>query len=141
VRVDLALSRVPEHYVNLGVLSKTSPGQISTVEGGSLLYHEIVEEGIEASPDLTPMQLSAQLRRMQEKAQLQPEIAAYLQVPRALHPTPYTPHPKPGKGERERLTHTLCARAHTHTHTHTEAQDNASTQSRVKFLKTSALFV
>ncbi len=121
----------PEHSVNLCVLSKKSTGQISTVEGGSLLYHEIVEEGIEASPDLTPMQLSGQLRRIQEKARLKPEIAAYLQVPQALHPIPYDREREKvrvrGGGReayacvrgRERGIHTLCARTHTHIHTHT----------------------
>ena len=39
-----------------------SSGQITTVEGGSLLYNEILEEGIQPSPDLTPMHLSGQLR-------------------------------------------------------------------------------
>ena len=53
---------LPTTWCMLCNLEFATAGQINTIEGGSLLYNEILEEGIQASPDLTPMHLSGQLR-------------------------------------------------------------------------------
>eukprot|EP00802_Teleaulax_amphioxeia_P022296 Tamp_22728.p1 GENE.Tamp_22728~~Tamp_22728.p1 ORF type:complete len:282 (-),score=23.69 Tamp_22728:33-878(-) len=101
-----------------GAVHLVLDGQINTIEGGSLLYNEILEEGIQASPDLTPMHLSGQLRRMQEKARVHPEIASYLQTlrtaPRRKHsddPTLNPPYPATRRPQPTR-TLLLCERWH-----------------------------
>jgi hypothetical protein len=82
------LKRLPQGFlersaVQNGAIQRVLEGDIGTIEGGSLLFHELIEEGIEASSDLTPMHLSGQLRRMQEQAIVDPEIAAIIQALRA----------------------------------------------------------
>jgi hypothetical protein len=83
------LKKMPQGFlldrsaVQNGAIQRVLEGDIGTIEGGSLLFHELIEEGIEASADLTPMHLSGQLRRMQEQAIVDPEIAAIIQALRA----------------------------------------------------------
>jgi len=51
-----------QSLVQGAAIARVLDGEIGTVEGGSLLFHELMEEGIEISPELTPMNLSGQIR-------------------------------------------------------------------------------
>mmetsp|Transcript_73201 Transcript_73201/g.107430 ORF Transcript_73201/g.107430 Transcript_73201/m.107430 type:complete len:260 (+) Transcript_73201:10-789(+) len=101
-----------QSLVQGAAIARVLDGEIGTVEGGSLLFHELMEEGIEISPELTPMNLSGQIRRMQETSRVHPEIAAYIQALRAQSHLQHDALNLPRSTDRQIKTLLLCEQWH-----------------------------